>query len=300
MEAIGFLWNEAIVRPMLNSLVALYVVFFHNFGISIIIFTAFVRLVTLPLTLRQLRQTMAMTRLQPKLQEMQKKYAKEKQKIAQETMRLYKEAGINPLGCLGPMVIQFPIWIGLYQALIQTLPTTPDALIGVAQKLYPFLTLGFTAIPINSGFLWLDLAKPDPTPVFPILVGASTWVQQKMTTPPSADPRQSSTNNMMLWMMPLMLAFFSFQFPSGLALYWVVSNLMGVGIQYFITGWGPLFAKRAVPAPAPSVDPQPVRETDYDGKSGTAADQGNVGKDRRRGRRGGADGPRRGKGGGGS
>jgi len=279
---------------MLNSLVALYVVFFHNVGISVIIFTALVRLITLPLTLRQLKQTMAMTRLQPKLQELQKKYAKDKQKVAQETMRLYKESGISPLGCLGPMVIQFPIWIGLYQALIQTLPTTPDALVGVAQKLYPFLALGHTAIPIDSGFLWLDLAEPDPTPVLPVLVGVSTWVQQKMTTPPSADPRQASTNNLMLWMMPLMLAFFAFQFPSGLALYWVVSNAIGVGIQYFITGWGPLFAKTK--APAPSVDPEPVRETDDNGKTGAAAaEQGDVGKERGRGRRAGADGPRGGK-----
>lgn len=299
MEAIALVWNEIIVRPMLNGLVALYVVLFHNFGLSVIVFTALVRLATLPLTVRQLRQMKAMTSLQPKLQEVQKKHAKDKQKVAQETMRLYKEAGVSPLGCLGPMVIQMPIWIGLYYALIAALPTTPDALLGLSQKLYGFMSIGHNAIPLGSHFLWLDLAIPDPTPIMPILVGASTWIQQKMTTPPAADPRQSSTNNMMLWMMPLMFAFFALSFPSGLALYWIVSNIIGVVIQYFITGWVPLFPKK-VPAPAPSIESQPVEETD-DGKPGAAVtDEGDVRKERRRGRRTGPDGARGRKGGGGS
>jgi YidC/Oxa1 family membrane protein insertase len=294
MEAIGALWNTIIIQPMINGLVLLYVGLFNNFGLAIIAFTVIIRLVLTPLTLRQIRQMRAMTALQPKLQQMQKRYSKDRQQLSKETMRMYKEAGVNPIGCLGPMVVQLPIWIGLYQALLQTLPTTPDALVGLASKLYPFVAAVHQAVPLDSTFFGLDLALSDPTPILPILVGATTWVQQKMTTPPNADPRQSSTNRMMLWMMPLMLAFFAFQFPSGLALYWVVSNLIGIGTQYFITGWAPLFAK-PTPAEQPQeqADPQSDTETSDNGESTGERESGSDGKDRRRGDRSRADGSRR-------
>lgn len=294
MESIGLIWNTIIIQPMINGLVLLYIGLFHNFGVAIIAFTVIIRLVTTPLTLRQIRQTRAMTELQPKLQQIQKRYAKDRQRISQETMRLYKEAGVSPLGCLGPMVIQLPIWIGLYQAILQTLPTTPDSLVGLASKLYPFLAAVHTAVPLSSTFFGLDLARSDPTPILPILVGATTWVQQKMSTPPNPDPRQASTNRMMLWMMPVMLAFFAFQFPSGLAVYWVVSNIIGVATQYFITGWGPLFAK-STPAQQPQAQEaaQPDTETSENGKPSVATESGSDGKDSGRGHRPGGDGPRR-------
>ena len=207
------------------------------------------RLATLPLTMKQIRQMRAMTGLQPRMKEVQNRY-KDPQERSRAMMSLYKEAGVNPLGCLGPMIIQLPIWISLYRALIKVLGTTPDHIVGLSQRLYSWNPLADTTVPINSDFLWLDLANPDPTVILmPVLVGASTWAQQKMTTLPSADPRTASTNRMMLWMMPIMLAFFTLQFPSGLALYWVVSNLIGVAIQRFVVGdWGPLFSK----APRPS------------------------------------------------
>lgn len=293
MDAIILLWNTLIEQPMLNGLVLLYMGLFHNVGLAIIAFTVIVRLLMIPITMRQMRQMRAMTVLQPKLQEVQKRYAKDRQRLSQETMRLYREAGVSPIGCLGPMVIQLPIWIGLYRALIQSLPTTPDSLVGLGQKLYPFIPIVHQAVPLNSYFLGMDLASPDPTRlILPALVGLSTWVQQKMTTLPTTDPRQASTNNMMLWMMPLMLAFFALTFPSGLALYWVVSNIIGIGIQGFITGWGPLFPKRA-PAqqPVSEVVPQPSRETDDDGDP--ARQPRSEGKDRRRSASTGADGPRR-------
>ena len=294
MEAVGALWNTVIIQPMLNGLVLLYIGLFNNFGLAIIAFTVIIRLVLTPLTLRQIRQMRAMTVLQPKLQQIQKRFSKDRQRLSQETMRTYKEAGVSPIGCLGPMIVQLPIWIGLYQALLQGLPTTPDSLVGLASKLYPFIAAIHQAVPLDSTFLGLDLALSDPTPILPVLVGASTWVQQKMTTPANADPRQSSTNRMMLWMMPLMLAFFAFQFPSGLALYWVVSNLIGIGTQYFITGWAPLFAK-PTPAEQPQVqdDPQPDTETSENGESTGAGESGSQRKDRRRGDRSGADGSRR-------
>jgi len=267
MEIIGLLWNEIIVRPMLNSLVLLYGVLFNNFGLSIIVFTFIVRLLTLPLTLRQIRQTRGMSALQPKMKELQARYKDDRQRMSRETMRLYKEQGISPMGCLGPMVIQFPIWIGLYQSISRAMTVTPESLVGLSQRLYFWIPQVEQVVPFNSSFLWLDLALPDPTPIMPILVGASMWLMQKITMMPSVDPRQASTNRMMLWMMPLMFGFFTFQFPSGLPVYWISSNLIGIGIQYFVTGWQPIFT-RAKSGDGPTPIQQSVKEISSDGKLG--------------------------------
>tara|TARA_Y100000590_G_scaffold145522_1_gene167367 strand:- start:13498 stop:14427 length:930 start_codon:yes stop_codon:yes gene_type:complete len=240
LQLIAEIWNTIIIEPMINSLVILYSIFFNNFGISIIVFTIIIRGIMIPLTVKQSRQIREMTLLQPKLKELQQKHGKDRQKISQETMRLYKEHGVNPLGCLGPMFIQFPIWIGLYQALIKTLPSTPEKLIDLSGYLYYWMPKVNEIIPINREFFWLDLAQPDRTPLLPILVGVSMWMMQKMTTIPSADPKQQSTNQMMLWMMPVMFGFFTISFPSGLALYWIISNIAGIIIQGFVTGWTPL------------------------------------------------------------
>ena len=247
MELISLLWNGLIFDPMLNGLVLLYASVGRNFGITIIIFTIFIRLATLPLTLRQIRSTKKMSEVQPKLQVLQKRYAKDKARLSQETMRLYKEMGINPIGCLGPMVIQMPIWIGLYLAIVQVLPTNPESLAGLANHLYSWIPLVDEVVPLNSKFLWMDLTLPGGYPTA-VLVGASMWVMQKMSMPVSMDPRQKSTNQMMLWMMPFMFGFFTITLPSGLPLYWFVSNLIGIAIQYFVTGWAGLIPSRAKPA----------------------------------------------------
>ena len=225
---------------MINSLVLLYTLLFLNFGIAVIAFTFVVRALMIPLTVRQSRQLKMMADLQPKLKEVQAKFSKDKSKMSQETMKVYKQNGVNPIGCLGPMFIQFPIWIGLYQAIIQTLPSTPEKLVGLSRHLYSWLPGVNEVIPLDSHFLALDLAQPDTSFVMPVLVGVSMFLMQKMTTMPSADPRQAQTSKMMLWMMPLMFGFFTTTFPSGLALYWVISNIVGILIQGFVTGWGPL------------------------------------------------------------
>jgi YidC/Oxa1 family membrane protein insertase len=230
---------------MLNMLVVLYTVLFSQMGLAIIVLTALIRLVTMPLTLKQLNQMRAMSSLQPKIKEIQDRYARDRSRVSQETMRLYKEAGVSPFGCLGPMIVQMPVLIGLFRVLIQVVFSRPDNLVGLSEKMYTWIPIApvFSAAPMDSGFLWLDLAKPDPTNIIlPALVFASTWVQQKMTMQPSTDPRQSGNQAMMLWLMPLMIAFFSYTLPSGLALYWTTSNVIGIAIQYFVTGgWGPLF-----------------------------------------------------------
>jgi len=231
-------WNLIIANPVLNVLIALSHVLGGSFGLAIIVLTVIMRLITWPLTKRQLNSTKALQDMQPKIQELQKKYAKNQQKLQQEMMKLYKEAGVNPLGCLWPMLVQFPIWIALYQAIMNALATTPENLLNLAQRLYSWGIIS-QAIPLSSKFLWLDLGQPDPYWILAIIVGGTMWVQQKMTQAPSVDPRQESTNRMMLLMMPIMFGFLTLMFPSGLALYWAVSNIIGIVTQYFFTGgWG--------------------------------------------------------------
>ncbi len=247
------LWNSIILEPILNCLIALSTILAGNFGIAIIVLTVIVRLALFPLTVRQTQSTKAMQSLQPKIQELQKKYGRNQQKLQQEMMKLYKEAGINPLGCVWPMLIQLPIWIALYQSIIRALAATPENLLDLAQHLYSWQVVT-QAVPLNEQFLWLQLSKPDPYLILAILVGGTMWLQQKMVTAPPTDPKQQSMTQMMTLMMPLMFGMFTLSFPSGLALYWVVSNIIGIVIQYFVTGgWGYL----SVPS---SVKPIPSRK----------------------------------------
>ena len=258
-------WNLLLMQPMLNFLVLLSNTFFGSFDIAIIILVIIVRLLMLPITLRQLRSTKAMSALQPKMKELQEKYGKDKQKLQQEMVKLYKESGVNPLGCLGPLVLQLPIWIALYQSILKALAATPEEMLALSQRLYSAAAI-HQAVPLNPNFLWLDLGVPDVPPngyfILPVLVAASMWVLQKMSSVPTADPRQKSMNNMMLWLMPLMFAFFTLSFPSGLALFWVVSNLIGIVTQYFITGWGTLGSVRSIFSRAQELTaaPQAVEE----------------------------------------
>jgi YidC/Oxa1 family membrane protein insertase len=231
-------WDFIILNPVLNSLIALSSMVGNNFAVAIIILTIVVRLILFPLTVQQTRSTRALQELQPKIQELQKKYARNQQKLQQEMMVLYKEAKINPLGCIWPMLIQMPVWIALYQSIMLALASTPEDLIRLSQSLYswPVVT---QALPLNESFLWLQLSKPDQYLVLAILVGITMWIQQKMVTPPTTDPKQAQMTQITTLMMPLMFAMFTLSFPSGLSLYWAVSNIVGIIIQYFVSGgWG--------------------------------------------------------------
>jgi len=240
----GEIWDLIILQPVLNSLVVLCSVLFSSFGLTIIALTIIIRGLMYPLTIRQLRSTKAMESLQPKLAELRKKYAKDKQKLAKEQMQLYKESGVSPAGCLLPMLIQMPIWIALYQSIMMALAVTPEGLLNLSNYLYSW-PLVHSMLPLDSQFLWLNLAVRDGLLILPILVGVTMWVQQKMVTSATADPKQQSMRGMMLWMMPLLFTFLSLQFPSGLALYWVTSNVISIVIQYFVTGWGGLVKSTA-------------------------------------------------------
>ncbi len=256
-------WNYVLLQPLLNFLVLLSSAFLGSFGLAIIVTTIIVRLLTFPLTLRQMRSTKAMSALAPKMQEIQKKYGKDQEKLRKEMAALYRESGVSPAGCMLPMLIQFPVWIALYQSIVRALASSPEELLSLSQHLYS-LPIIHQTVPLEASFLWLNLGSPDRFFILAILCGASMWVLQKMSTVPSADPRQESTSRMMLWMMPLMFGMFTLVVPSGLGLFWVISNVIGIVMQYFIGGWGTLgtlFSKAPATAPAPAPEPETKLET---------------------------------------
>jgi YidC/Oxa1 family membrane protein insertase len=235
---------------MLNALLGLYSILGHQFWLAIIIFTILIRVLMIPLMLPQQRAAKKMQDLQPQLKELQKKYGKDREKMAQEQMKLYKEGGASPFsGCL-PTLVQFPIWIGLYQSIIQSLGHQPLQLLGLSQNIYGGLRAMISAnVPLNRFFLGMDLSlEPSVlgglTYLLPVLVAFTMWLQSKMATPAGADPQAASMNQSMTVMMPLMFGFFSLNFSTGLSLYFVVSNIIGIITQGLISGWkGLLFWK---------------------------------------------------------
>jgi YidC/Oxa1 family membrane protein insertase len=244
------IWTVAILQPMLNALLWLYDILGNQFWLAIIFFTVIIRVLMTPLMLPQQRSAKKMQEVQPKLQELQKKYGKDREKLSQEQMKLYKEAGVNPMGGCLPMLIQFPIWIGLYQSIIQALGYQPLQLLSLSGNIYPFLSSIWTAVPLNRYFLGMDLALTPQqlgglTYALPILVAFTSWLQTKMTgTTTGGEGQAASMNQSMTLMMPLMFGFFSLNFSTGLSFYFIVSNIIGIITQGFISGWeGLLFWK---------------------------------------------------------
>jgi YidC/Oxa1 family membrane protein insertase len=181
--------------------------FTGNYGISIILLTIGIRGVLLPLTYSQVRSTKKMQELQPEVQELQDKYKDTPEKLNEETMKLWKEHNVNPMaGCL-PLVIQLPILWAFFRALT-----------------------GFEGL-ADAAFLWIpSIGSPDPYYILPVIAGAATFVQSRLTTPGGAEGTQKT----MLYMMPLFIAWISSRYPAGLALYWSVSSVFGAVQQYFI------------------------------------------------------------------
>jgi YidC/Oxa1 family membrane protein insertase len=236
--------NAFIIDPMTNALLLLYDFLGNNFVLAIAIFTVLIRVITLPLNLRQQRSSIRMQEMQPQIQAIQKKYKDNPQKMQEE----FKKIGYNPTetltGCL-PLLIQFPILIGLYRAIIVLLGSTPKALFDLTDVVYgwvsQFVNLA-SALPIPNKFLWLNLAQPDPIYVLPILVFATMFFQQKLLTPSRKksddkdkkkdDNPMSGMTQSMQYTMPLMFGFFSLSFPSGLSIYFILSSLIGIGQGY--------------------------------------------------------------------
>ena len=191
-------------------------------GLAVIVFTILFKTILLPLTIKSVRSMSSMQELQPKIKELQQKHAKDRQKLSAETMKLYQEHGVNPAsGCL-PMILQMPIFFGLYFA-IRHLSAHGGGV-------------------WSQSFLWLpNLATADPYHVLPLAAGAFQFIQTKMARPrnqpKAADPQQQMMNSMMMFM-PLMVVVFGWPFASGPVIYWAVSAIYSAIQQWFITGWG--------------------------------------------------------------
>ena len=234
---------DAFITLMINTLLFIYNMIGQNFGWAIIIFTVLVRLVTYPLTAKQMKSSKAMQELQSskKWNDIQKKYKGDKEALAQKQMEIYKEMGISPFGSCLPLLVQFPVIIGLYQAIIRSLAVTPIQLVNLSKH----INEAANVIPINSQFWWMELSEPERLPIFgvavpilAILVLITSYIQTKMITPAggAADSGQGAqmTQAMTLYM-PFFMGYLAMTFASGLALYFIATNLATIA-QYVITG----------------------------------------------------------------
>jgi YidC/Oxa1 family membrane protein insertase len=246
------MWDTLIVQPFTNVLLMITMLV-KNFGVAIILFTILIKLITYPLTARQLKSSQAMQDMQksPRYVKMQEKYKDNKEKLAEEQMKLYKELGVSPFGSCLPMLIQFPIIIGLYQSIMRAMASTPFELVRLERMIYPFLD-STKILPIQNRFLWMDLGQPERLmiagigiPVLTILVILSTVVQTRVMQPPTegGNDQAAAMTNSMSMTMPILMGVMAYQFSAGLALYFVVSNLTTVG-QYAAMGktdWSRIF-----------------------------------------------------------
>jgi YidC/Oxa1 family membrane protein insertase len=255
------MWDSVIIKPFINFLLWIYSVV-GNLGVAIILFTAATRLILYPLTAKQIKSSQAMQELQKNKRyiEIQEKYKNDKEKLAQEQMKLYQELKISPFASCLPTLLQFPLIIGLYQALIQTVASAPIDLLNLVRHIYPGFLKVADLIPLNTSFLWMDLGHPERLnipglgfgiPVLAIVVVITTYISTKIITPPpqaggSANDQTAMMSNMMNIYMPLLMGWMAWTLASGLALYFVVTNLIQI-FQYAITGkvyWGNILPGR--------------------------------------------------------
>lgn len=249
-------WQQLVVWPMAHALIWIDeqlrdMNITYHWGWAIITFTVIVKILTFPLTLTQTRSINAQKELQPRIQELQKKYGKDRERMAQEQMKLYREAGVNPLsGCL-PLIVQMPILFGLYAALITLGPTLANSRFYWIPDLgYPtyFEGLGWISTAFGEG----DYGKLAAYLVLPILLVVSQFIMQKWMTPApagndSSNPAAGMTRQLML-MMTFMFGFFTLTVPAGLTLYWVTSNALQLLQQWIITDVRFGIAKPLTPA----------------------------------------------------
>lgn len=256
---IGEIFTFILLNPLVNLLVLLSHALFGSFGLAIIAFTILIRAATFPLTVRQMHATRTMQSMQPRIAEVNKKYSDPKRR-QEEVMKLYREAGANPLSCIGPFFLQIPVFIALYSAIRIALPNSPEALEKLSGHIYGWSYLQH-ALPLSERFLGIDLrANGDASIagyVFVVLVGATTWLQSKTTVTTATDDKARAQQQMMNVMLPLMFAFFALSFPLGVSLYWVVNSVAQIGfniLTYGLPAFGiePLVNVRAAPISTPA------------------------------------------------
>jgi YidC/Oxa1 family membrane protein insertase len=242
---------DFIAYPLANLILLLYAYLGQNTVVAIAVLTLIINLATLPLTLSQQRSSRKMQELQPEMEKLKKKHGKDQERLSQETMKLYKEKGINPAGGCLPLLIQMPIWFGLLGAIRYCIPSTPLELFRFSQSIYSWLPGVIGLVPLQSTFLGMDLGQP-PNVVqwwsyaLPLLVGATSWLQQKLLTPStpsssSSDSPPSQTEMMtkqMQIMMPLMFMMFTINYATGLSIYFIISSLIRIAQFYLIRDGG--------------------------------------------------------------
>jgi len=198
------IWNKYFVYP-LSWLITYIAGLFegtYGYGLAIVILTLIIRILLLPLNIKQIQSTTAMQQIQPQLKELQEKYSSKdqqtQQKLQQETMALFQKHNVNPLAGCFPILIQMPILIAMYHAIMRTEEIS------------------------NHTFLWFALDSPDY--ILPIIAALTTFAQQKLMMSGNAAAANNPQMTAMLYMMPIMIGVFAFFFPAALALYWVVGN----------------------------------------------------------------------------
>jgi YidC/Oxa1 family membrane protein insertase len=255
------MWETIIVNPFTNALLMIYKLVGGNFGIAIILFTILIRVITHPLMASQIKGSTKMQEMQSskEWQDIQKKYKDDKEKLAQEQMKYYKEIGYNPLSSCLPSIIQIPLIFGLYQSIMRALAASPGQLLTLIRTVYPFFHAA-DLVPLNSKFLWMNLGQPEriyvlgyAIPFLAIIVAITTYIQSKVTMPPSTNPKDQGAmmGKMMTLYMPLLLGYFALTFASGLSVYFIIGNLIGIA-QYALLGkvnWRALLPGQK-PAPA--------------------------------------------------
>jgi YidC/Oxa1 family membrane protein insertase len=259
---------DFIINPFVNALLWIYQILgagTNDFGWAIIIFTVLIRLVISPLTKSQLESSKKMQEMQesPEWQKIQKKYKDDKEKLSQEQMRLYQEMGVNPFSSCLPTLIQFPLIIALYWSITKSLAISPVQLL----TLKPIIALPDAAslIPLNNQFLWMDLSQPERwlgltniipeswpiigggIPILAILVFITSYFQTKLTATSTSSGNQTAMmSNMMSIYIPVLMAWLSYSYSAGLAIYFVASNLASL-VQYALMGrldFSKLFGKK--------------------------------------------------------
>ncbi|MBF7096081.1 YidC/Oxa1 family membrane protein insertase [Alkalibacter mobilis] len=188
----------------------------QDYGVAIVVFSIFAKLMLLPITIKQNKSMQEMNKLQPEIQALQKKYANDKQKLNDETIKLYQKHNYNPMGGCLPMLIQFPIIIGLF---------------GVMREPAKYVFTPEVFATIDKSFLWLaDLSVSDPLHIIPILAAATTYASMSNLGGQSKgaggnNQAQAMTQSMKI-ISPLMIGFVSWTLPSGLGLYWIIQNIL--------------------------------------------------------------------------
>ena len=260
------MWTS-FVNIFLNLLLFIYKLV-GNFGLAIIIFTVLIKLLTHPLMVAQIKSSKAMSELQtdPDYLEMMEKYKNDRERLAQEQMKLYQKKGINPSASCLPTFIQLPIIFALYQAVIAAIVSTPLGMADLIKRVFPSVIKISEVFPINPNFLWMNLGMPERLmignfglPVLAILVLITTILQTKLTQPATTKEEGGGASaammtGMMNIYMPLLMGFMAYSLASGLALYFLVSNIFTI-CQYGAMGplhWENLkFWEKKQPAPKP-------------------------------------------------